>query len=209
MQGESDVTQTTGTGPSTGRITQLLGEWRGGNERALDELVPLVYDELRRLARHYFNQERKRPTLETSDLIHDAFVRLCDLQTVDWQDRVHFFAVAARVMRRILIDRARRRQNEKHGGGFVEVRLDEIPDLAMERDAGLVALDEALIELEEADGTLARIVELRFFGGLSHDEIAAVLGLSNPTVRRHWRLAKSWLHRRLSDALPGELHGGD
>lgn len=201
--------QATGTEPSAGRITQLLGEWRGGNERALDELVPLVYDELRRLARHYFNLERKRPTLETSDLIHDAFVRLCDLQTVDWQDRIHFFAVAARVMRRILIDRARRRQNAKHGGGLLELRLDEIPDLAVERDAGMVALDDALIELEEADETLARIVELRFFGGLGHDEIAAVLGLSNPTVRRHWRLAKSWLHRRLSGVTSGELHGRD
>ncbi|HEX4959653.1 MAG TPA: sigma-70 family RNA polymerase sigma factor [Thermoanaerobaculia bacterium] len=197
--------QTPGTGPSASRITQLLGEWRHGNERALDELVPLVYDELRRLARHYFNRERKRPTLETADLIHDAFVRLCDLQTVDWQDRVHFFAVASRIMRRILIDRARRRKNAKHGGGFAELRLDEVPDLAVERDAGLVALDEALIELEETDPTLARIVEMRFFGGLGHDEIAAVLGLSNPTVRRHWRLAKSWLHRRLSDA--GGLHG--
>jgi len=200
--------QAMGTGLSAGRITRLLSEWRGGDERAFDELVPLIYDDLRRLARHYFNQERRRPTFETSDLIHDAFVRLCDLQAVEWRDRIHFFAVAARVMRRILIDRARRRQNAKHGGGLIGLRLDEIPDLAVEPDAGLVALDEALVELEEADETLARIVELRFFGGLGHDEIAAVLGLSNPTVRRHWRLAKSWLHRRLGGAAPGELHGG-
>lgn len=201
--------EASGTGLSAGRITRLLSEWRGGDERAFDELVPLVYDDLRRLARHYFNQERRQPTFETSDLIHDAFVRLCDLQAVDWQDRVHFYAVAARVMRRILIDRARRRQNAKHGGKLIELRLDDIPDLAVERDAGLVALEEALVELEETDETLARIVELRFFGGLSHDEIAAVLGLSNPTVRRHWRLAKSWLHSRLSGAVPGEpLAGG-
>ncbi len=200
--------QTTGTGASAGRITQLLGEWRGGDERALDELVPLVYEELRRLARHYFNRERKRPTLETRDLIHDAFLRLCDLQTVDWQDRVHFFAVAARIMRRILIDRARRRQNAKHGGGLAALSLDEIPDLAAEPDAGLMALDEALSELEAADETLATIVELRFFGGLSHDEIAAALGLSNSTVRRHWRLAKSWLHRRLGGEVPGARLGG-
>ena len=110
-------------------------------------------------------------------------------------------------MRRILIDRARRRQYAKHGGQLVELRLAEIPDVAVERDADLVALDDALVELAEADETLARIVELRFFGGLDHDEIAAVLGLSNPTVRRHWRLAKSWLHRRLSDAPPGALDG--
>ncbi len=183
-------------------------EWRGGDERALEELAPLVYGELNRLARLYFNRERKRPTLETRDLVHDAFVRLCDLQTVDWQSRVHFFAVAARIMRRILIDRARKRQSSKQGGDLVLLRLDEIPELAVERSADLVALDDALTELEAVDETLARIVELRFFGGLGHDEIAAVLGLSNPTVRRHWRLAKSWLHRRLSGAVTGEIHGG-
>jgi RNA polymerase sigma factor (TIGR02999 family) len=183
-------------------------EWRGGNERALEELAPLVYGELNRLARLYFNRERKRPTLETRDLVHDAFVRLCDLQTVDWQNRVHFFAVAARIMRRILIDRARSRQSAKHGGDLVVLRLDEIPELAVERSADLVALDDALTELEAVDETLARIVELRFFGGLGHDEIAAVLGLSNPTVRRHWRLAKSWLHRRLGGAGAREAHDG-
>ena len=191
------MSQSQGTGPSSGRITQLLVEWRGGDERALDELAPLIYGELNRLARLYFNRERKRATLETRDLVHDAFVRLCDLQTVDWQSRVHFFAVAARIMRRILIDRARRRQNAKHGGDLVLLRLDEIPELAVEKSADLVALDDALTELEAVDAALARVVELRFFGGLGHDEIAAVLGLSNPTVRRHWRLAKSWLHRRL------------
>jgi RNA polymerase sigma factor (TIGR02999 family) len=193
------VPQTPGTSESG--ITKLLLEWRGGDERALEELIPLVYTELRRLARHYLNRERQRPTLETRDLVHEAFVRLCDLQSVAWQDRAHFFAVSARIMRRLLIDRARRRQYAKHGGVLVELRLAEIPDIALEKDAGLVALDEALTELEEADETLARIVELRFFGGLNHDEIAVVLGLSNPTVRRRWRLAKSWLHRRLSAAF--------
>ncbi|MBW8877300.1 MAG: sigma-70 family RNA polymerase sigma factor [Acidobacteria bacterium] len=202
------MSQTRRPGPSSSRITQLLVEWRGGDERALEELAPLVYGELNRLARLYFNRERKRPTLETRDLVHDAFVRLCDLQTVDWQSRVHFFAVAARIMRRILIDRARKRQSSKQGGDLVLLRLDEIPELAVERSADLVALDDALTELEAVDETLARIVELRFFGGLGHDEIAAVLGLSNPTVRRHWRLAKSWLHRRLSGAVTGEIHGG-
>jgi RNA polymerase sigma-70 factor, ECF subfamily len=182
-------------------------KWREGDEHALDELAPLVYSELRRLARHYFNRERRRPTLETRDLVHEAFVRLCDLQAVDWQDRVHFFAVAARIMRRILIDRARRRRYVKHGGQIVELSLAEIPDVAIESDAGLVALGDALTELEAVDGTLARIVELRFFGGLDHDEVAAVLGLSNPTVRRHWRLAKSWLHRRLSGEAPGARDG--
>lgn len=193
--------------PPVGRVTQLLQDWRRGDERALEELAPLVYGELRRLARRYFNRERKRPTLETRDLVQEAFLRLCDLQAVDWQDRAHFFAVAARMMRRILIDRARRRQYAKHGGQLCEVRLAEVPDVAVERDAHLVALGEALRELEEADEGLARIVELRVFGGFDHDEIAAVLGLSNPTVRRHWRLAKSWLHSRLGGAAPGALDG--
>ncbi len=199
--------QTRETPPSASRITQLLVEWRKGNERALEDLVPLVYGELRRLARHYLNRERKQRSLETHDLIHEAYLRLCDLQALDWQDRVHFFAVAARIMRRILIDRARRRQNAKHGGGAVELRMAEIPDLAVERDTDLLALDEALVELEELDATLARIVELRFFGGMDHAETAAVLGLSNPTVRRRWRLAKSWLHRRLVPAGRRDLHG--
>ncbi|HEY2292453.1 MAG TPA: ECF-type sigma factor [Thermoanaerobaculia bacterium] len=189
------------------RVTQLLQDWRRGDEDALEELAPLVYGELCRLARRYFNRERKRATLETRDLVQEAFLRLCDLQAVDWQDRVHFFAVAARMMRRILIDRARRRLYAKHSGQLREVRLDEIPDVAVERDAHLVALGDALRELEEADEKLARIVELRVFGGFEHDEIAAVLGLSNPTVRRHWRLAKSWLHSRLGGAASGALDG--
>lgn len=189
-------------------ITRLLAEWRAGDDRALDELTPLVYGELGRLARHYLNRERQRPTLETRDLIHDAFLRLSDLQSVDWQDRAHFFAVAARIMRRMLVDRARRRQGAKHGGDLIELRLADVPDLAVTRDDQLLALEEALRELEELDASLARIVELRFFGGLDHDEIAAVLGLSNPTVRRHWRLAKSWLHRHLSGAVPAGLPRG-
>lgn len=193
--------------PPVSRVTQLLQDWRRGDEDALEELAPLVYGELCRLARRYFNRERKRATLETRDLVQEAFLRLCDLQAVDWQDRVHFFAVAARMMRRILIDRARRRLYAKHSGQLREVRLDEIPDVAVERDAHLVALGDALRELEEADEKLARIVELRVFGGFEHDEIAAVLGLSNPTVRRHWRLAKSWLHSRLGGAASGALDG--
>jgi RNA polymerase sigma-70 factor, ECF subfamily len=200
--------QAIGNKPSANRITELLGEWRAGDERALAELVPLVYGELRRLARHYLNRESKRPTLETRDLIHDAFVRLCDLQEVDWQSRAHFFSIAARIMRRILIDRARRRQFAKHGGRAVALGLQDIPDLAIERDADLLALDDALAELAELDETLARIVELRFFGGLDHDEVAVVLGVSNPTVRRHWRLAKTWLRSRLTTAETRALHGG-
>lgn len=210
VQGKSEVVpQAAGPGATGGRITQLLAEWRKGDERAFEELASLVYGELGRLARHYLNRERKRPTLETRDLIHEAFLRLCDLQAVDWQDRVHFFAVASRIMRRILVDRARRRQYAKHGGNFVELRLDEIPDLAVEKSAHLMALDDALVELEQADETLARIVEMRMFGGLGHDEIATVLSLSNPTVRRHWRLAKSWLHHRLSGVISGGLQSGD
>lgn len=199
--------QASGTGSSAGRITQLLRDWRGGDERALEELAPLIYGELRRTARRYLNRERQRPTLETRDLVHEACVRLLDLQTVDWRDRAHLFAVAARMMRRILIDRARRRRLAKHGGELVEVRLADLPDMEAARDAQLVALGDALRELEETDETLARVVELRVFGGLDHDEVAAVLNLSNPTVRRHWRLAKSWLHRRLGGAPGGGLDG--
>src|SRR6185295_3896942 len=142
------------------------------------------------------------------DLIHDAFLRLSGLQTVDFKDRVHFFAVASRIMRRILIDRARRRRNAGRGGGWVEVRLDDVPDFAVARADHLLAVDDALRELEQLDAGLARIVELRFFGGLDHDEIAAVLELSNPTVRRHWRLAKSWLHDRMSPEIAGGSSGG-
>jgi RNA polymerase sigma factor (TIGR02999 family) len=183
-------------------VTLLLARWRGGEDKALDELVSLVYNELRRLAGRYLNHENAGLTLQTHDLIHEAFLRLIGQRHVDWQNRAHFFGIAAQMMRRILTDHARRRSSGKHGGGVRRVVLDEVPDVAAGSDADIVAVDEALTELKEVDEELAKIVELRFFGGLEHDEIAAVLGVSNATARRRFRIAKAWLYRRLSGKEP-------
>jgi RNA polymerase sigma factor (TIGR02999 family) len=185
-------------------VTLLLGKWRGGDHEALDELVSLVYSELRRLAGRYLNHESVGQTLQTHDLIHEAFLRLIGQRHVDWQNRAHFFGIAAQMMRRILTDHARRRSSGKHGGGVRLVVLEDVPDIAAPSDAGIVAVDEALVELKQVDEELARIVELRFFGGLEHDEIATVLGVSNATVRRRFRIAKAWLYRRLSGKVPGD-----
>jgi RNA polymerase sigma factor (TIGR02999 family) len=179
-------------------VTLLLVKWRGGDEQALDELVSVVYTELRRLAGRYLRQERPGQTLQTHDLIHEAFLRLIGQRHVDWQNRAHFFGIAAHMMRRILTDHARRRASVKHGGGLRRAMLEDLPDIATASDDGIVAVDEALLELKKVDADLAKIVELRFFGGLEHDEIATVLGVSNPTVRRRFRIAKAWLFRRLS-----------
>ena len=179
-------------------VTQLLARWKAGDDEALETLVALVYDELRRLAGRYLNRESAGHTLQTHDLIHEAFLRLIGQQHVDWQNRAHFFGIAAQMMRRILTDHARRRAFGKHGGGLHRVVVEEIPDVAAPGSPGIVAVDEALDELKKVDEGLASIVELRFFGGLEHDEIAAALGISNATVRRRFRIAKAWLYRRLS-----------
>lgn len=190
---------------STGRgaddLTLLLARWHGGDDEALDEVLPLVYNELRRLAGRYLNQERGQ-TLQTHDLIHEAFLRLIGQRHVDWRNRAHFFGIAALMMRRILTDHARRRACGKHGGGARRMLLEDVPDIAATSDAGIVAVDEALVELKAVDEQLAKIVELRFFGGLEHDETAAVLGVSEVTVRRRFRIAKAWLYRRLSGQEP-------
>jgi RNA polymerase sigma-70 factor (ECF subfamily) len=183
-------------------VTQLLSQWQAGDDRALDQLMPLVYGELRRLAGRYLNREREGHTFETQDLIHEAFLRLIDQRQVDWRSRAHFFAIAAQMMRRILVDHARRRGSLRHGGDVRQLMLDEVPDLAAHRGEDLLALDEALSELAQSDESLARVVELRFFGGLEHDEIASLLGVSNPTVRRRWRVARAWLYRHLSGGEP-------
>jgi RNA polymerase sigma-70 factor, ECF subfamily len=179
-------------------VTLLLARWRGGDDEALDRLVSLIYHELRRLAGRYLSRESASRTLQTHDLIHEAFLRLIGQRHVDWQNRAHFFGIAAQMMRRILTDHARRRSYVKHGGGLRLVVLDDVPDGAAHGDAGIVAVDEALVELGAVNPELAQIVELRFFGGLEHDEIAALLGVSNATVRRRFRIAKAWLYRRLS-----------
>ena len=199
MSDESQNDEKRGNEPRH-EVTLLLAKWRGGDDQALDELVSLVYNELRRLAGRYLNRESPGQTLQTHDLIHEAFLRLIGQRHVDWQNRAHFFGIAAQMMRRILTDHARRRAYGKHGGGLRRVVLDDVPDIAARSDAEIVAVDEALVELKEVDEELAKIVELRFFGGLEHDEIAAALGVSNATVRRRFRIAKAWLYRRLSQS---------
>jgi RNA polymerase sigma factor (TIGR02999 family) len=179
-----------------GDITQLLGELQRGDSRAADRLLPVVYEELRRLARTYFHQEPTEHTLQPTALVHEAYLRLVD-GGVDWQGRAHFFGVAARAMRRILIDHARARRADKRGGGAVRAPLDAI-DAAhgeMPPDEYLLSLDEGLQELAKLDQQQARVVEMRFFGGLNVEETAAVLDVSPRTVKRDWAMAKGWLHR--------------
>lgn len=173
--------------------------WAGGDESALDRLIPLVDSELRRLAHHYIRGERTGHTLQTTALVNEAYLRLVDSSRVQWQNRAHFFAVSAQLMRRILVDYARARRSQKRGGGLEQVSLDGAPPIACEREPDLVALDEALSALAAIDDRKSRVVELRFFGGLSVEETAEVLQVSPETVMRDWRLAKSWLLRELSE----------
>ena len=183
---------------SAHQMTQLLIDWSNGDQAALDQLVPLVNAELRRLAGRYMRRERPGHTLQTSALVNEAYLRLIDQKNVNWQNRAHFFGVAAKLMRQILIDHARTHDSAKRGGGAQQVSLDETAVVSRERSAELLALDEALERLAEFDQRKARIVELRFFGGLNLDETAEVIGISSPTVQREWRSAKAWLHHSLS-----------
>ncbi|MFN2415249.1 MAG: sigma-70 family RNA polymerase sigma factor [Pyrinomonadaceae bacterium] len=178
-------------------ITRLLVAWGDGDQSALEELAPLVHSELRRLAHLYMGRERPGHTLQTSALVNEAYVRLIDWKNVRWQNRAHFFAVSAGLMRRILVDFARDRLYLKRGGGALRVSLGEAEALAAVRGADLVALDEALTALAEVDERKARVVEMRFFGGLSVEEVAEALKVSKETVMRDWRLAKVWLLREL------------
>ena len=179
-------------------ITQLLAEWSDGNQSALDELYPLVYEELHRLARRYMSRERKGHTLQTTALINEAYVRLVDQKNVRWANRSHFFAISAQIMRRILIDHARRHAYAKRGGGAQQVSLDEVAMVARDASAELVRLDEALQILAKMDPRRCHVVELRYFGGLSNEEIAGVLKVSENTVTRDWNLARAWLYQQLS-----------
>ena len=179
-------------------ITQLLAEWSNGNQGALDKLYPLVYEELRRLAHRYMRRERKDHTLQTTALINEAYLRLIDQKSVHWENRAHFFSISAQIMRRILIDYARRYQYAKRGGGAKKISLDDAAVVAKERAAELLMLDEALMSLAERDPRRSQVVELRFFGGLSNEEIASVLKVSPNTVTRDWNLARAWLYRELS-----------
>ena len=179
-------------------ITQLLAEWSDGNQSALDELYPLVYDELHKLARRYMSRERKGHTLQTTALINEAYLRLIHSKNVRWQNRAHFFAVSAQLMRRILVDFARSRHYQKRGGGAQKVSLDQALEISDEKGAELIALDDALSALDKLDARKSRVVELRFFGGLSVEETAEVLKVSPDTIMRDWKMAKVWLLRAMS-----------
>jgi RNA polymerase sigma-70 factor (ECF subfamily) len=187
--------------PASHEITRLLLAWQEGDQAALDRLIPLVHAELYRRAKRYMGRERRGHTLQTTALIHEVYLRLVDAQQVRWQNRAHFFAIAARLMRRILVDHARERRYQKRGGEARRVTLDEGLVVSPERDYDLVALDDALSALGEVDLRKSRVVELRFFGGLSVEETAEALEVSPETVRRDWRLARSWLLRRLSESV--------
>jgi len=184
--------------PSVSETTRLLRAWADGDERALSALVPRVYRELRRLAGRCLQNERPGHTLQVSDLVHEAYLHLADAAQLDWRHRSHFFAVSATLMRRILVDRARRRYAAKRGGRAAMVNVDQAADLSMKRSAELVALDDALTTLVGVDPRKARVVELRFFAGLDVRETAAVVGVSPETVMRDWKVAKAWLHKELT-----------
>ena len=178
-------------------ITELLVAWSDGDRAALDELVPLVQSELRRIGRNYMRGERKGHTLQTTALINEAYVRLVDQKHVRWQNRAHFLAIASELMRRILVDYARRRLYQKRGAGALQVTLGDAETIPVERTPDLVALDEALTSLTKIDKRRGRVVELKFFGGLSIEETAEVLKISPTTVERDWTIAKAWLHKTL------------
>ena len=181
------------------QITVLLQEWSGGKREALDELLPLVYDELHKQARRYLRRERQDHTLQTTALIHEAYLKLIDQKNVDWQNRTHFFAIAAQMMRRILVDHARTKHRDKRGGDDVKLPLDEAILLVVnEKNVDLMALDEALNRLEKIDEQQTRVVELRYFSGLSLEETAEALKISRATAARDWAMAKAWLHRELT-----------
>ena len=177
--------------------TLLLRAWAGGDRDALEKLTPHVYRSLRRIAGRYMREEREGHTLQATALVHEAYMQLVDITNVDWQHRAHFFAISAQIMRNILLDRARRRLAAKRGGSAERVNLDELPDLGMARARELVALDDALNQLQKVDERKARVVEMRFFGGLTVEETAEVLAVSPETVMRDWKFARSWLQSQI------------
>jgi RNA polymerase sigma factor (TIGR02999 family) len=184
--------------PEVSETTQLLLDWAQGDPAALDALTPRIYKELRRMAAGFTKREREGHTLEATALVHEVFIKLIDVREVDWKGRAHFFAACAQIMRRILVDAARKRAAPKHGGGFERFNVDDVLYLSRSKEGRLVALDDALTELQEVDPRRARIVELRYFGGLSVEETAAALGISVETVTRDWRLARGWLLAQIS-----------
>src|SRR2546423_8237790 len=182
------------------RVTQLLAEWSDGDNGALAELTPLVYEELRRLAHHFMEGQRPDHTLQTTALVDEAYLRLADQTSPSWQDRAHFFAVAARAMRQILVNYARSNRAQKRGGGALKVELDEVAIISPEESKEIVDLHEALERLAALDSRKAQVVELKYFGGLNYDEMSEVLKISRITVRRDWEFARAWLHSELHNA---------
>lgn len=179
-------------------VTELLRRWSGGDVAARESLVPLVYDELRRLARYYLASQRSDHTLQSTAIVHEAYLRLAGRDNVHWENRSHFFAVAAQLMRRILVDHARKRNAAKRGGAHLTLLVDETVEPSSQRELDLIALDDALKALAELDERQSRIVELRFFGGLSIDDTSRILDISPATVKREWSTARAWLHEEIS-----------
>jgi RNA polymerase sigma factor (TIGR02999 family) len=186
------------TDPSSQDVTEILLRWRNGDQEALDQLMPRVYDELHRLASAYLRRERPGHTLQTTALVHEAYLRLVDQTHANWQNRAHFYGVAAQLMRRILVSHARTQQAAKRGSGGLQLSLDEVAMKAKQREAEVVALDDALMDLAKIDPQQSRIVELRYFAGLNIEETAEVIGVSPATVKREWGTAKAWLRSELS-----------
>jgi RNA polymerase sigma factor (TIGR02999 family) len=182
----------------SGDVTQLLLDWSAGDESARERLVPLVFDELRRIARRYLNREGREHTLQPTALVHELYLKLVDRRRVQWKNRAQFFGVAAEMMRQVLVDHARARLTKKRGEGVAPRSLDDFWGLAEKEDEDLVALDGALKDLAVLDPRQARVVELRFFAGLDNEEIAEVLGVSTTTVKRDWRTARLWLRRQIA-----------
>ena len=185
-------------------VTQLLADWGRGDRSALDRLFPLVHSELRRIAQRQMNQERAGHTLQATALVNEAYLKLVGQQEFEWQNRAHFFAVCAQVMRHILIDHARAHQRDKRGGGAIQVSLNDVAVIAADQSSTVLALDEALRRLESLDPQKGKIVELRYFGGLSIEETAEVLNISPRTVRREWQRSKAWLYRMISEGTENE-----
>lgn len=182
------------------KVTELLVALSGGNRAVVDELTPLIYQELKRMAGSQLRRERPGHTLQATALVHEAYLKLVDQRQVSWQNRAHFFGVASQIMRRVLMDYAKSQKREKRGGGAHKTSLDEALVVAEDRASDLIQIDEALARLEELDPRQAKVVELRFFGGLSVEETAEAMGISAPTVKREWAMARAWLHRELSVA---------
>ena len=185
----------------SGEVTRLLEAWKEGDNAAFENIFPLVIRELRQIARAHLRREEKNHTLQTSALVNEAYLKLIDQRNAEWKSRSHFFAIASKIMRRILLDYAKTRLREKRGGGTSHLCLDEIEEISFEKSKELVALDEALNRLAEFDPLKSRIVEMRHFGGMSVDETAEALTIAPVTVIRHWNLAKAWLRREIEEAL--------